>query len=210
FDTDGNVTGEHRFLGMFTRTALHADVLDIPVVAERVRAVMRKAGFPATSYSGQRMLAVLQNWPRAELFSTDADSLYTSATGAIALAGQRRLRLFIRRDGYGRFFSCAVFLPRDRYTTGTRQAMQRVVLHELGRTEIDYTAQIDEAVFAQLRCTVHSPEAGVLEPDTMYLQQQLDEATRSWSDRMVDAVRVERRQTLSAEVTQPEARVTES
>src|SRR5699024_1820173 len=109
-----------------------------------------------------------------------------------------------------RFFSCAVFLPRDRYTTGTRQAMQRVLLHELAGTEIDYTARIDEAVFAQVHFTVHSPEAGVLEPDTMYLQQQLDDAMRSWSDRMVDAVRTERRQSLGAEVTQPEARVTES
>src|SRR6185369_11585745 len=55
FDAEGNVTGEHRFLGMFTTTALHENVLDIPVVAKRVREVIHRAGFPIESFSGQRM-----------------------------------------------------------------------------------------------------------------------------------------------------------
>ena len=78
FDAEGNVTGEHRFLGMFTTTALHENVLDIPVVCNRVREVIHRAGFPMESYSGQRMLEVLQNWPRADLFSADTDSLYST------------------------------------------------------------------------------------------------------------------------------------
>lgn len=210
FDADGNVTGEHRFLGMFTRTALHEDVLDIPVVAGRVRAVVRRAGFPTTSYSGQRMLEVLQNWPRADLFSADTDWLYATATGAITLADQRRLRLFVRRDPYGWFFSCVLFLPRDRYTTSTQQAMQQVLLHELVGTEVEYTTRLGETVLAQVHFTVYSAEAGTLEPDTPRIQQRLNDAVRSWSDRMVDAVLEERRLTLGAGVTQPDARVTES
>jgi glutamate dehydrogenase len=124
FDEHGIVTGEHRFLGIFTTTALHENVLDIPVISGRVREVIHRAGFPMESYSGQRMLEVLQNWPRSDLFSADSDSLYATTTGAITLSDRRRLRLFLRRDPYGRFYSCLVFLPRERYTTRTPLAMQ--------------------------------------------------------------------------------------
>src|SRR4029453_13928174 len=64
FDGEGSVTGEHRFLGVFNPNALHEDVLDIPVVARRVRDVIHRAGFPMESYTGQKMLEVIQNWPR--------------------------------------------------------------------------------------------------------------------------------------------------
>jgi NAD-specific glutamate dehydrogenase len=36
FDERGEVRGEHRFLGMLTSTARHEDVLDIPVINDRV------------------------------------------------------------------------------------------------------------------------------------------------------------------------------
>ncbi|SFB26288.1 glutamate dehydrogenase [Amycolatopsis marina] len=193
FDEHGEVTGEHRFLGMFTTTALHEDVLDIPVVQSRVREVIHRAGFPMESYSGQRMLEVLQNWPRADLFSADTDSLYATATGAITLADRRRLRLFLRPDPYGRFFSCLVFLPRDRYTTRSRLRMQEVLLQELEGTHLEYGTRLGETVLAQVHFTVHTDPARRVEPDTLRIQERLNEAVRGWDDRMVEAILAERR-----------------
>ncbi|MCP2236442.1 NAD-glutamate dehydrogenase [Prauserella halophila] len=194
FDSDGNVTGEHRFLGMFTTTALHENVLDIPVVERRVREVIHRAGFPMQSYSGQRMLEVLQNWPRADLFSADPDSLYATATGAITLADRRRLRLFLRRDTYGRFYSCLVFLPRDRYTTRSRLAMQQVLLDELEGTHLEYAARLGETQLAQVHFTVHTDPGVTVAPDTLRIQERLAEAMRSWDDLMVEAILAERRE----------------
>ncbi|WP_216216114.1 NAD-glutamate dehydrogenase [Amycolatopsis aidingensis] len=194
FDGEGNVTGEHRFLGMFTTTALHEDVLDIPVLDHRVREVIHRAGFPMESYSGQRMLEVLQNWPRADLFSADVDSLYATATGAITLADRRRLRLFLRPDPYRRFYSCLVFLPRDRYTTRSRLAMQEVLLEELEGTHLEYGTRVGETMLAQVHFTVHTDPARLVEPDTLRIQERLNEAVRSWDDRMVEAILAERRE----------------
>ncbi|MEV6625753.1 NAD-glutamate dehydrogenase [Amycolatopsis sp. NPDC051106] len=194
FDAEGTVTGEHRFLGMFTTTALHENVLDIPVVCKRVREVIHRAGFPMESFSGQRMLEVLQNWPRADLFSADTDSLYSTTTGAITLSDRRRLRLFLRRDPYGRFYSCLVYLPQDRYTTRSRLAMQEVLLEELEGTQLEYSARIGETVLAQVHFMVHTDPARRLEPDTAKIQDRLNDAVRSWDDRMVEAVLDERRE----------------
>ncbi|SES06948.1 NAD-glutamate dehydrogenase [Lentzea albida] len=188
FDGEGNVTGEHRFLGIFSTTALHENVLDIPVVERRVREVIHRAGFPLQSYSGQRMLEVIQNYPRTELFSVDTETLYQTTTGVIALAERRRLRLFLRRDPFGRFFSCLVYLPRDRYTTTSRLAMQEVLLAELGGLNLEYSARIGESALARVHFMVHTDPARTLEPDVQAIQAKLGEAVRSWDDRMVEAV----------------------
>ncbi|MGW6935711.1 NAD-glutamate dehydrogenase [Lentzea sp. NPDC054927] len=188
FDEEGNVSGEHRFLGIFSTTALHEDVLDIPVIERRVRDVIHRAGFPLQSYSGQRMLEVIQNYPRTELFSVDADTLYQTTTGVIALAERRRLRLFLRRDPFGRFFSCLVYLPRDRYTTTSRLAMQEVLLAELGGLNLEYSARIGESALARVHFMVHTDPARTPEPDVHAIQAKLAEAVRSWDDRMVEAV----------------------
>ncbi|MDX8149796.1 NAD-glutamate dehydrogenase [Lentzea sp. BCCO 10_0061] len=188
FDSEGNVSGEHRFLGILSTTALHEDVLDIPVIERRVREVIHRAGFPLQSYSGQRMLEVIQNYPRTELFSVDADTLYQTTTGVIALAERRRLRLFLRRDPFGRFFSCLVYLPRDRYTTTSRLAMQEVLLAELGGLNLEYSARIGESALARVHFMVHTEPSRTLEPDVHAIQGKLAEAIRSWDDRMVEAV----------------------
>jgi glutamate dehydrogenase len=193
FRRDGNVTGEHRFLGVFNTNALHEDVLDIPVVSRKVRDVIHRAGFPLESYTGQRMLEVVQNWPRTELFSTSTDSLYHITTGVIALADRRRLRLFLRRDPYGRFYSCLVFLPRDRYTTTSRLAMQRVLLEELAGTGMEFSTRVGETPLAQVHFTVHADPSRWVDPDVPHIQRRLDEATRTWDDHMVDAVLAEQR-----------------
>ncbi|MGH3520850.1 MAG: NAD-glutamate dehydrogenase [Haloechinothrix sp.] len=193
FDADGNVSGEHRFLGMFTTSALHEDVLDIPVVERMVRDVIHRAGFPMESHSGQRMLEVVQSWPRAELFSTDADSLYATATGAIALADRRRLRLFLRRDPYGRFYSCVVFAPRDRYSTKSRIAMAEVLKSELDGQSVDFAVRLGETLLAQVHFTVHTDPARRSEPDIARIQDRLNDAVRGWEDRMVEAILEERR-----------------
>ncbi|OLF16811.1 NAD-glutamate dehydrogenase [Actinophytocola xanthii] len=198
FDTDGQVTGEHRFLGVFTITALHEDVLDIPVVGRRVREVIHLAGFPISSYTGQKMLEVIQNWPRSELFSTSTESLYQTTTGVIALADRRRLRLFLRRDPYGRFYSCLVFLPRDRYTTTSRLAMQEVLIDELGGRNLEFSTRIGETALAQVHFTVHTadPERAI-EPDVAHIQARMTEAVRTWDDKLVEAVFAEQRELLT-------------
>ena len=190
FDEGGAVTGEHRFLGVLDTTALHADVLGIPVIGRRVREVIHRAGVPIDSYSGQRMVEVLQTYPRTELFSTDVDSLYQTVTGVLSLAQRRTVRLFCRRDPYGRFFSCLVYLPRDRYTTAARLAMQDVLLRDLHGTDLTYSAQIGESVHARVHFTVHADpdDAGVpAAPDVGAITERLEHAVLTWDDRLLDA-----------------------
>lgn len=190
FDDQGRVIGEHRFLGVLSISALHEDVLRIPVIDRRVREVIHRAGVSTDSYSGQQMLEVLQTYPRAELFCTDSDFLYQTVTGVLSLAQRRKLRLFCRRDPYGRFFSCLVYLPRDRYTTAARLAMQDALLGTLHGTSIDYSVQVGESVHARVHFTVHtdpSDPAVPTAPDIPSITARLEQAVCTWDDRLLDA-----------------------
>ncbi|WP_227012674.1 MULTISPECIES: NAD-glutamate dehydrogenase [unclassified Pseudonocardia] len=188
-DDDGTVTGEHRFLGMLTVPARHESVLDIPVVARRIRGAIRRAGFPADSYSGQQMLEVFSVLPRAELFASSERRLQETGVGVLEASGRRAVRLFVHPDPYRRFLSCLVYLPRDRYTTDTRLRITEILRTRLGGTDVAYTAQVGDAELAMLHLTVATdPSAEPVAYDLPALQDHVAEATRTWDDLLVAAL----------------------
>ncbi|GGG01937.1 NAD-specific glutamate dehydrogenase [Rhodococcoides trifolii] len=186
-DDDGNEVGEHRFAGAFTITALHGSVLDIPVVGRRVRRAIERAGHPLTSYSGQAMLETVQSFPRTELFSVDTDTLFDAITAVEGIGLRGDVLLILRRDGYGRFVSALVYLPRERYTTRVRLEIRRILLAELGGVSIDYTARVSESAHALLHFTVRFEPGSPADPDLsedhrLRLEALITEATRTWED----------------------------
>ncbi|GAB2694436.1 NAD-glutamate dehydrogenase [Nocardia thraciensis] len=192
FDTSGAITGEHLFIGVFTVAAMHENVLDIPVIERRVRAVVEQSGHELESYSGQAMLEVIQSFPRTELFSADVETMRHTAGAVLNVGLRRQVRLFLRSDSYGRFVACMVYLPRDRYTTRVRLEIQDILVRELGGVSIDYSARVSESELASVYFTVRLPEPGtpvdVSEPNRLRIQALLAEASRTWDDHLRDEV----------------------
>ncbi|MDV6275708.1 NAD-glutamate dehydrogenase [Rhodococcus erythropolis] len=194
-DGNGNIVGEHRFLGVFTVVALHENVLAIPLIERRVREVIARAGVDLHSYSGQAMLEVIQSFPRTELFSSDAETLFETVHAVHSIGLRRQVRLFVREDTFGRFVSCLVYLPRDRYTTRVRLAMQHLLWREFGPGTVDYTARVTENDLALLHVTIRRDPGSepvhldVSEANRERVQALLTEVSRSWDDRITDLVR---------------------
>ncbi len=111
FDADGNVVGERRFLGLFSSAAYTESVRRVPVVRRKVDEVLRAAGFSPDSHDGRDLLQILETYPRDELFQTPADELRAIVTSVLYLQERRRLRLYLRQDEYGRYYSALVYLP---------------------------------------------------------------------------------------------------
>ncbi|GAA3192059.1 NAD-glutamate dehydrogenase [Rhodococcus baikonurensis] len=180
---------------MFTVVALHENVLAIPLIERRVREVIARAGVDLHSYSGQAMLEVIQSFPRTELFSSDAETLFETVHAVHSIGLRRQVRLFVREDTFGRFVSCLVYLPRDRYTTRVRLAMQHLLWREFGPGTVDYTARVTENDLALLHVTIRrDPDSepvrlDVSEANRERVQALLTEASRSWDDRITDLVR---------------------
>ena len=188
FDDAGEVTGERRFLGLYAFSAYSMSAFDIPIVRRKVRYVLERAGFPEDSHNEKDLIEILETYPRDELFQIDKDELFEIAMGILHLQERQRVRLFVRRDTYGRFFSCLVFVPRDRYNTVIRERMQRILQRALGGNNAEFNVRLSESVLARLHFIIYVTPGEVPDYDANDIEERLAEATRSWTDNLYDAL----------------------
>ncbi|MFJ8684917.1 NAD-glutamate dehydrogenase [Micromonospora wenchangensis] len=183
FDSAGAVVGERRFLGLFSTAAYRTSVRELPVVRRKVAEVLDRSGLSQRSHSGKDLLQILETYPRDELFQIKTDDLYHAVTGVLRMAGRRQLRVFLRRDAYGRFISCLIYLPRDRFTTQNRLRMQDILLRELNGVGVDYTTRVTESMLARVHFIVRTdPNNPPGDIDADLLAEELADATRLWDD----------------------------
>ncbi len=189
FGEDGEVTGERRFLGLFSSAAYTESLLRIPLLREKADAVLRRSGFDARSHAGKALLDTLETYPRDELFHTPVDELAPMAEAAMLARERRSLRVFIRRDTYGRYVSVLVYLPRDRYNTSVRERFVKILKDRLGAEDVEFTVRINESTTARVHFVVHLPKGeSIPSIDTADLERRLGEASRSWRDDFSTAV----------------------
>ncbi|MCW2762938.1 MAG: NAD-glutamate dehydrogenase [Marmoricola sp.] len=189
FDENGDVIGERRFLGLFSSAAYTESVGRIPVLREKARKVIDTVGLDPMSHAGKALMDVLETYPRDELFQTPVEDLVPIASQVMYTRERRQLKLFVRRDIYGRFLSCLVYLPRDRYNTTVRERIAAILKQQLGGENVEYTAHVGESFAARLHFVVR-PEPGeqIGDPDVPDLERRLAEAARSWRDDFTSAV----------------------
>ncbi|KEF17339.1 NAD-glutamate dehydrogenase [Streptomyces rimosus] len=204
FDADGNVIGERRFLGLFSSAAYTESVRRVPVIRRKVAEVLDAAGFTANSHDGRDLLQILETYPRDELFQTPVDRLQSIVTSVLYLQERRRLRLYLRQDEYGRYYSALVYLPRDRYTTGVRLRLIDILKEELGGISVDFTAWNTESILSRLHFVVRvQPGAtlpGLTDADAERIEARLVEAARSWADGFAEALTAEVGEERAAEL----------
>ncbi|HEX6452730.1 MAG TPA: NAD-glutamate dehydrogenase [Trebonia sp.] len=182
-DDSGEVTGEYRFLGLYTQAAYTESITRIPVLRRKLDRTLEVAGLPPDSHDGKELVEILEGYPREELFEVSAEQLAPIALGVLRLGERRQVRLFLRPDAYGRYMSCLVYLPRDRYTTKVRLRVQEILRAALHGVSVDYSAMVGNSALARLHVVVHvEPGAGLPEVDAAELQSKIAAAVRSWDE----------------------------
>src|SRR5918997_5673145 len=188
FDDSGEVVGERRFLGLYTFSAYSMSVLDIPIVRYKARYVLDRAGFPEGSHNEKDLIEILETYPRDELFQISKEELFDISMGILHLQERQRVRLFVRREAYGRFLSCLVFVPRDRYNTIIRERMQEILQRAFNGASTEFNVRLSESVLARLHFTIYTEPGEVPDYDVDEIEARLIEATRSWTDELYDAL----------------------
>jgi len=131
----------------------------------------------------------LETYPRDELLHTPVDELAPMAEAAMSARERRALRMFIRRDTYGRYVSVLVYLPRDRYNTGVRERFERILQEQLNGESVEFTVRINESTTARVHFVVHLPKGDTIpDVDTAEIERRLTDASRSWRDDFTQAV----------------------
>ena len=188
FDDEGKVVGERRFLGLYTHTAYRANPRDIPILRRKADAVLARATFPPGSHNEKALIQILESHPRDELIQASVDELFDIAMGILHLGERQRVRLFVRPDAFGRFLSCLIFVPRDRFNTGNRRRIERILREAYDAQSIDYTTRVSESVLVRLHYMLYGEPGHMRAPDTAEVERRILEATRSWVDDLAQAL----------------------
>lgn len=182
YDEQGNLVGEHRFLGLFTATVYNESPRNVPILRRKLKAVMEIAGFNPKGHNGKHLLHILEVYPRDDLFQIDTEELAQTALGILSIRERRRVRLFIREDRPGRFYSCLAFVPRDVFSTELRVRIQEMLCEELDATFGDFNTYLSESVLARIQFILRFKGDRPVAYDLKRLEAKLAKLARNWRD----------------------------
>ena len=155
FDRRGRLAGEAQFLGLWTSNTYHADPRTVPLMRLKVERVMAAFPFRPTSHDSKRLLSILDNLPRDELFQASTSELRRCARAVLALEERPHgVCLVLRRDEMRRFWSCLVYLSRERLDREALGRIEAVLKQALGGGQLDSALAVGDAPLAQLHITV--------------------------------------------------------
>ncbi|HEY0300800.1 MAG TPA: NAD-glutamate dehydrogenase domain-containing protein, partial [Rhizomicrobium sp.] len=188
FDADGALTGERRFVGLFTSSAYSRRPKDIPLLRRKVAHVIERAGLPPASHDGKAMTHILDNYPRDELFQISEDDLFATAQGILRLGERPAVRVFLRFDRFDRFVSALVFVPRDRYDTQARERIHLILANALNGRMSASTPTIDDSVLARVHYIIGRNAGARPVVSVHQIEEQIGSAIRTWDDGFADAM----------------------
>ncbi len=186
YDRRGRTVGERRILGLFTSNAYNRGMMQTPLVRDKARSVLRESRLVEGSHAWKSMVHILETLPRDELFQASVDELLVTATGVLNLQERLRVRLFIRRERFGRFYSCLVYIPRERFNTENREKIQQILKRALNGARLDYVVQVSESPLARLHVIVRPKSGPEVQPNVRILEEKIVEAVRSWIDELTE------------------------
>ncbi len=188
YDAAGRVTGERRFIGLWTSSAYSRTPSEIPVLRHKVQRVIGHFRLNPSSHDHKAVVHALETFPRDELFQATVPDLVRIVRGVVNLYERAQVRLFVRRDPFRRFYSCLAYVPRDRYNTQARNRIEKLALEAFGGLAIESQVTLSESVLARLHMLVRTPPGSDRPVDAVELERDITETVRTWQDRLKDSL----------------------
>ncbi len=189
FDKKGNVIGEWRFFGLYSSTTYIARLKDIPLLRKKLDRIIEKSDVEPNSHKGKNLKHILNSYPRDEMLQAPLEELFGTVESILAIQERRQLRVFLRKDIYGRFLNALVYVPRDRYNTEFRIKMENILMSACNGASAEFNVQFSQLVLARVNFTIqiadpkNSPKI-----DAEDIQAKMQDAMSSWEDKLLNAL----------------------
>ncbi len=188
FDDKGNVIGEDRFIGLFSSNFYNNSAADVPVLKSKINRIMDMCDFAKGTHAYKAVLNILETYPRDELVQARENELLEVAMGVLQIQERDMCRLFVRKDAYGRFLSCMVYVPRERYNTALRRETQAILANAFNSdVKVEFTTYFSESTLARTHYTVRVTDNNI-EFNVKDIENNLIEAARTWEDKLQSAL----------------------
>jgi glutamate dehydrogenase len=188
YGDDGKQTGELRIVGLFTSKVYTTPPAEIPLLRVKAERVIADAGYVPGSHDAKALVNVIDTFPRDELFQIPLPTLSEWVPEIVELESRPRSRLFFRTDRFHRFVSALVFIPRERFSTAVREKIAGILSGAFGGQIVFFQPFFTEGRLVRVHFIVARFEGEIPEVDARELEEQIAEASRSWRDRLANAI----------------------
>lgn len=185
---DGEVTGEYRFVGLFTSAAYYAKTDSIPLIRNKVAKVIADSGYKKGSHNYKDLISVLESYPRDELFQISAQDLLKNAVGIVSICGRSQARFFARKDKFKRFVSCLIYTPRDRSNSELRGKIKNYLAEIYNGEVADSFVQVTESNLTRQHVIIRTKDE-IPEVNEALVEAEIYKMCRVWSDDLVSLIR---------------------
>ncbi len=186
YDENGKARGERRFIGLFASAAYSEAPPGIPLLRYKIEKVFDRCHVAPDGHRGKALLHIINTYPRDELFDASVQDLARTTLGILNLQDRQRVKFFLRRDLFRRFFSCLVYVPRDKYTTRVRRRVEEILMQAFAGTAVESSVQISDSALARVHIIVHTPTADRPRISMQSIERKIASVVVTWSDRLRD------------------------
>lgn len=188
YSASGDLIGETRIVGLYTTTAYQSSPKDIPILRLKVDKILNRSKLPPKGHAGKDLVNILELLPRDDLFQANTDQLFELAMGILEIQERPLIRLFVRNDIYRRFISCLVYVPREKFNSELRQAMQAILEKAFSAIEISFNTRFSESILASIHFLIRIDPHQKLDYNVKEIEAKLIEVSRTWKDELKDSL----------------------
>lgn len=186
YNMNGKLIGTHNFVGFFTSSTYYQSILSIPLIREKVGAIIARYGYPETSYNRKELITAMESFSRSELLQMDENELYETATGIVALTLSPGVRLFVRKEVFSQFINCVVFIPQDRFSIAISQIIETLLCDKFNGSVSKQHIKMLDPHLARIRIVLKINSTSIPQYDIKAIEAEIVKIISLWSDHLFD------------------------
>ena len=185
---DGTVSGEHRFLGLFTAKAFSQDASSIPILRRKLREILQLEAAPPGSHDYSVILQTFNSMPKEELFLASVEEIRSVIDAVMTTASADDVKVTARPDQLGRGMQVMVILPKTHFSGQVRRKLQAALIEAYRGGLLNYHLALGQGDQARLHFYLeHDPDrTGPVDLDAV--QTTVRSIVRTWEERLEDAL----------------------
>ncbi len=181
---DGEIIGEHRFIGLFTSKAYSEAAESIPILREKLLRILQNAGVQQGTHDYKEINTIFNSMPKEELFLASAEEIGRDIRTVLTSYNTEGVRVSLRPDPLNRGLSVMVILPKERFSGEVRRWIETLLTERLQGTVLNYHLALGTGDQARLHFYMGPSGDQLAAVPAADLETDLRELIRSWQDRV--------------------------
>ena len=183
-DAQGRVSGEHRFIGLFTSRAYAEDAEKIPILRDKLRQIQEATTVVPDSHDYKEVKTIFNSMPKEDLFLTSAEQIGEDVRTVLTAYDADEVRVTLRGDILHRGVSAMVIIPGDRYSADVRKRVEHLLLGAFEGELLNFYLAPGGRDQARLHFYLGARLERLETIEVSEMEVSIGQLIRSWSDRV--------------------------